>query len=91
MGGADSALYYFTGIGKRPFTLCSALFGGTPRRGRLTCCALPLPAGHMADRDKSRCYFKGTALDVRPDFDQLDPSVCLAGCFCRQTKEANAV
>lgn len=45
----------------------------------------------MASRDKSVCYFKGTALDVRPDLTALDPSVCLAGCLCRQTKEAGAV
>lgn len=55
------------------------------------CCPTSYDCGHLASRDKARCYFKGVALDVRPDFDQLDPSVCLAGCFCRQTKEANAV
>ncbi|XP_026276195.1 kielin/chordin-like protein [Frankliniella occidentalis] len=55
------------------------------------CCPTSYDCGHMATRDKSVCYFKGKALDVRPDISALDPSACLAGCFCRQTKEAGAV
>ncbi|XP_034245830.1 kielin/chordin-like protein [Thrips palmi] len=65
--------------------------GCTPITKEGECCPSSYDCGHMATRDKSRCYFKGAALDVRPDFELLDPSVCLAGCFCRQTKEANAV
>lgn len=55
------------------------------------CCPTSYDCSDRDSRDKSRCYFRGQALEVRPDLEQLDPSVCLAGCFCRQTKEAGAV
>jgi hypothetical protein len=45
----------------------------------------------MASRDKSKCYFKGKALEVNPQMGEVAPGSCLTSCFCRQTKEAGAV